>query len=70
LERRTKAPFGANKIPAELDYAEKPSKPYTEQKVKFIFAAIDEEEKPLYGLFLNSGARDAEMQNTEYADFN
>jgi integrase len=26
--------------------------------------------KLLYGLFLNSGVRDAEMQNKEYADFN
>jgi hypothetical protein len=33
-------------------------------------AVMDEEEKLLYGLFLNSGVRDAEMQNTEYADFN
>jgi len=32
--------------------------------------ASDEEEKLLYGLFLNSGMCDAEMQNTEYADFN
>ena len=31
---------------------------------------MDDEEKLLYGLFLNSGVRDAEMQNTEYADFN
>ena len=31
---------------------------------------MDEEEKLLYGLFLNSGVRDGEMQNTEYADFN
>jgi integrase len=35
-----------------------------------MFAAMDEEEKLLYGLLLNSGVRDAEMQNTEYADFN
>jgi hypothetical protein len=35
-----------------------------------MFAAMDDEEKLLYGLFLNSGVRDAEMQNTEYADFN
>jgi len=35
-----------------------------------MFAVMDEEEKLLYGLFLNSGMRDAEMQNTEYADFN
>jgi hypothetical protein len=34
-----------------------------------MFAAMDDEEKLLYGLFLNSGVRDAEMQNTEYADF-
>ena len=33
-----------------------------------MFAATDDEEKLLYGLFLNSGVRDAEMQNTEYAD--
>ncbi len=31
---------------------------------------MDDEEKLLYGLFLNSGVRDAEMRNTEYADFN
>jgi integrase len=35
-----------------------------------MFAAMDDEEKLLYGLFLNSGVRDAEMQKTEYADFN
>jgi hypothetical protein len=35
-----------------------------------MFGAMDDEEKLLYGLFLNSGVRDAEMQNTEYADFN
>ena len=35
-----------------------------------MFAAMEDEEKLLYGLFLNSGVRDAEMQNTEYADFN
>jgi hypothetical protein len=35
-----------------------------------MFAAIDDEEKLLYGLFLNSGVWDAEMQNTENADFN
>jgi hypothetical protein len=35
-----------------------------------MFAVMNEEEKLLYGLFLNSGMRDAEMQNTEYADFN
>jgi len=34
-----------------------------------MFAAMDHEGKLLYGLFLNSGVRDAEMQNTEYADF-
>jgi len=58
------------KILAELDYAEKPPKPYTKQELKEMFAAIDDEEKLLYGLFLNSGVRDAEMQNTEYADLN
>jgi integrase len=31
---------------------------------------MNDKEKLLYGLFLNSGVRDAEMQNTEYADFN
>jgi hypothetical protein len=35
-----------------------------------MFAAMDEDEELLYGAFLNSGARDAEMPNTEYADFN
>jgi hypothetical protein len=27
---------------------------------------MDDEEKLLYGLFLNSGVRDAELQNAEY----
>jgi integrase len=67
---RTRDMFIAGKILAELDYAEKPPKPYTKQELKDLFAAMDEEEKLLYGLFLNSGMRDAEMQNTEYADFN
>jgi integrase len=48
----------------------KPPKPYTKQELKDMSAAMDEEAKQLYGLFLNSGVRDAEMQNTEYADFN
>ena len=55
---------------AELDYAEKPPKPYTKHELKSMFAVMDEEEKLLYSLFLNSGVRDAEMKNTEYADFN
>jgi len=67
---RTRDTFIAGKILAELDYAEKPPKPYTKQELKAIFAAMDEEERLLYGLFLNCGVRDAEMQNTEYADFN
>ena len=67
---RTRDIFTAGKILAELDYAEKPPKPYTKHELKAMFAAMDEEEKLLYGLFLNSGVRDAEMQNTEYADFN
>jgi hypothetical protein len=64
---RTRDMFIAGKILAELDYAEKPPKPYTKQELKDMFAAMDEEEKLLYGLFLNSGVRDAEMP--EYADF-
>ena len=67
---RTRDILIAGKILAELDYAEKPPKPYTKQELKDMFAAMDDEEKLLYGLFLNSGLRDAEMQNTEYADFN
>jgi integrase len=67
---RTRDILIAGKILAELDYAEKPPKPYTKQELKDMFAAMDDEEKLLYGLFLNSGVRDAEMQNTEYADFN
>ena len=67
---RTRDIFTAGKILAELDYAEKPPKPYTKSDLTAMFAAMDEEEKLLYGLFLNSGVRDAEMQNTEYADFN
>jgi integrase len=67
---RTRDIFTAGKILAELDYAEKPPKPYTKQELKDLFEAMDEEEKLLYGLFLNSGLRDAELQNTEYADFN
>jgi integrase len=45
-------------------------KPYTRQEPKAMLAAMAEEEKLLYGLFLNSGVRDAEMQNTENAEFN
>jgi integrase len=67
---RTRDIFIAGKILVELDYAEKPPKPYTKQELKTMFAVMDDEEKLLYGLFLNSGVRDAEMQNTEYADFN
>jgi integrase len=67
---RTRDILIAGKILAELDYAEKPPKPYTKQELKDMFAAMDDEEKLLYGLFLNSGVRDAEIQNTEYADFN
>jgi integrase len=67
---RTRDILIAGKILAELDYAEKPPKPYTKQELKAMFAVMNEEEKLLYGLFLNSGVRDAEMQNTEYADFN
>jgi hypothetical protein len=67
---RTRDLFIAGKILAELDYAEKPPKPYTKQELKDMFAAMDDERKLLYGLFLNSGVRDAEMQNTEHADFN
>jgi integrase len=67
---RTRDILIAGKILAELDYAEKPPKPYTKQELKDTLAVMDDEEKLLYGLFLNSGVRDAEMQNTEYADFN
>jgi hypothetical protein len=67
---RTRDILIAGKILAELDYAEKPPKPYSKQELKDMFTAIDDEEKLLYGLFLNSGVRDAEMQNTEYTDFN
>jgi integrase len=67
---RARGIFTAGKILAELDYAEKPPKPYTKQELKVMFAAMDNEEKLLYGLLLNSCVRDAEMQNTEYADFN
>ena len=67
---RSQSIFVAGKILAQLDYVEKPPKPYTKQELKSLFAAMNEEEKLLYGLFLNSGVRDAEMQNMEYADFN
>jgi integrase len=67
---RTRDILIAGQILAELDYAEKPPKPYTKHELKDMFAAMDDEEKLLYGLFLNSGVRDAEMQNTEYADLN
>ena len=67
---RTRDIFIAGKILAELDYAEKLPKPYSKQELKALFGAMNEEEKLLYSLFLNSGVRDAEMQHTEYADFN
>lgn len=59
----------AGKILAELSFAEKPVKPYSKDELEALFGAMDDEEKLLYGLFLNSGCRDAEVQNTEYADF-
>jgi hypothetical protein len=40
---RTRDIFIAGKILAELDYAEKPPKPYTKQELKAMFAAMDEE---------------------------
>jgi integrase len=67
---RTRDILIAGKILAELDYAEKPPKPYTKQELKDMFAAMEDEERLLYGLFLNSGLRHGELQNTEYADFN
>lgn len=67
---RTRDIFIAGKILAELDFAEKPPKPYSKQELGAMFSVMDEEERMLYGLFLNSGVRDGEMQNTEYADFN
>jgi hypothetical protein len=53
---RTRDIFIAGKILAELDYAEKPPKPYTKQELKAMFAVMDDEEKLLYGLFLKGGA--------------
>jgi integrase len=67
---RARDSFIGGKILAELDYAEKAPKPYTKQELKAMFEAMDDEEKLFYGLFLNSGVRDGEIQNTEYADFN
>jgi integrase len=67
---RTRDILIAGQILTELDYAEKQPKPYTKQELKDMFAVMNDEQKLLYGLFLNSGVRDAEMQNTEYADFN
>lgn len=67
---RTQNIFIGGAILAQLDYVEIPPKPYTKQELKALFAAMNDEEKLLYGLFLNSGMRDAEEQNTEYADFN
>jgi hypothetical protein len=52
---RTRDILIAGKILAELDYAEKPPKPYTKQELKDMFAAMDDEERLIYGLFLNSG---------------
>jgi hypothetical protein len=54
---RTRDILIAGKILAELDYAEKPPKPYTKQELKDMFVAMDDEEKLLYALFLNSGVR-------------
>jgi integrase len=67
---RSRDIFLAGKILAEVDYSEKLPKPYTKQELQDMFASMNEEEKLLYGMFLNSGVRDGEMQNTEYADFN
>lgn len=45
----------SGKILSELSYAEKPPKPSTKQELKDMFAVMNDEEKLLYGLFLNSG---------------
>jgi hypothetical protein len=65
---RTRDIFTAGKILAELDYAERPPKPYTKQELKNMFAVMDEDERLFYGLFLNCGIRDAEMQLQQVAD--
>jgi integrase len=67
---RARKIFVAGKILAELHYAEKPPRPYLKSELRGLFAAMNDEQQLLYALFLNSGIRDAEMQNTEYADFN
>ncbi len=59
----------AGKILSELSYAEKPVKPYATEELDAMFAGMDKEEALWCSLFLNSGCRDAEVQNTEYADF-
>ena len=45
---RTRDIFIAGKILAELDYAEKPPKPYMKPELKEMFAAMDEEERNSY----------------------
>src|SRR5439155_7432313 len=46
-----------------------PVKPYATEELDAMFAGMDKEEALWCSLFLNSGCRDAEVQNTEYADF-
>jgi hypothetical protein len=59
----------ASKVLSELSYAEKPVKPYAPEELDAMFTAMDKEEALWCSLFLNSGCRDGEVQNTEYADF-
>lgn len=66
---RTHDIYIAGKILSELSYAEKPVKPYATEELDAMFAVMDKEEALWCSLFLNSGCRDAEVQNTEYADF-
>ncbi|HYL16019.1 MAG TPA: site-specific integrase, partial [Terriglobales bacterium] len=45
---RTRDILIAGKILAELDYADKPPKPYTKQELKDMFVVMDDEEKLLW----------------------
>ncbi|MGB7495042.1 MAG: tyrosine-type recombinase/integrase [Candidatus Acidiferrum sp.] len=60
----------ARPLLAKLSFASKPVKPYTDEELKELFSAGNDEEKLVFNFFLNSGCREGEVAYTEYNDFN
>jgi integrase len=56
----------AGPLLAKLSFASKPVKPHTDEELKKLFSASDNEEKLVFSFFLNSGCREGEVAFTEY----